>query len=170
MMEDGEDQNLKEYYPVPQPHEISKTEKEDAMGAYLMMFAALGAGLPLPLINLIASVVYYFINRHKSRFVRFHLLQSLWSQLPVTILNGVLVFWAIKNFYFGYAFSRLFMGFLLSAILANLVYIGFSLYAAARARQGGMYYFIFFGRLAYHQVFKIKDQTGKSLMENKPPM
>jgi hypothetical protein len=27
-----------EYYPLPQPAEIPEREKEDAMGAYLMMF------------------------------------------------------------------------------------------------------------------------------------
>ncbi|MCH8319303.1 MAG: hypothetical protein IIA88_12580, partial [Bacteroidetes bacterium] len=42
------------YLPVPQPDEIPTREKEDAMGAYLMMFAAIAAGLPLPIINLIA--------------------------------------------------------------------------------------------------------------------
>ena len=46
------------YHPLPQPHELSEREKEDAMGAYLMMFAAVGAGLPLPVINLIAAIIY----------------------------------------------------------------------------------------------------------------
>ena len=31
---------------LPQPHEIRNGEREDAMGAYLMMFAAWGAGSP----------------------------------------------------------------------------------------------------------------------------
>jgi hypothetical protein len=54
---------------LPQPHELSAIEKDDAMGAYLMMFAAWGAGLPLPLLNLIAAVIYFFINKKQSRFV-----------------------------------------------------------------------------------------------------
>ena len=71
-----------EYYPLPQPEEIPEREKEDAMGAYLMMFAAVAIGLPLPIINLIASFIYYYINRKKSRFIHFHSLQSLLSQIP----------------------------------------------------------------------------------------
>jgi len=67
----------KKYHPVEQPDEIPIREREDAMGAYLMMFAALAAGLPLPIINLIAALVYFYINKGKSRFVRFHSLQSL---------------------------------------------------------------------------------------------
>ena len=33
------------------------------MGAYLMMFASLAIGLPIPLVNLIASVIYFLVNR-----------------------------------------------------------------------------------------------------------
>jgi len=50
------------YVKLPQPHELSEREKEDAMGAYLMMFAALATSLPLPIINLIAATVYYYVN------------------------------------------------------------------------------------------------------------
>jgi len=48
---------------LPQPHEIPKRDREDAMGAYLMMFAAWGAGLPLPLLNLLAiSSHFLFVS------------------------------------------------------------------------------------------------------------
>ena len=50
------------YVKLPQPHELSEREKEDAMGAYLMMFAALATSLYLPIINLIAATVYYYVN------------------------------------------------------------------------------------------------------------
>jgi uncharacterized BrkB/YihY/UPF0761 family membrane protein len=159
-----------EYYPIPQPDEISKREKEDAMGAYLMMFAALGAGLPLPMINLIASIVYYYVNRGKSRFVRFHLIQSLWSQLPVTLLNGALVVWTVRIFYTQGEFGRTFMGLLFAAVLFNIVYVGFSLYAASLARKGRFYYFVFFGRLAYHLTFKIRENKFNEPEQNKPPI
>jgi hypothetical protein len=55
----------KAYHPVPQPEELSNKEKDDAMGGYLMMFAALAVGLPLPIINLIASIIYYYTNKKK---------------------------------------------------------------------------------------------------------
>ena len=65
---------------LPQPHEIPKREREDAMGAYLMMFAAWGVGLPLPLLNLLAAIIYFFTNKKTSRFVSFHAYQSLLKQ------------------------------------------------------------------------------------------
>jgi uncharacterized membrane protein len=159
-----------EWHPVPQPSEISKTEREDAMGAYLMMFAALGAGLPLPMINLIASVIYYYLNRQKSRFVRFHALQSLWSQLPVTLMNGFLVIWSIRLFILQGYLDQHFWVLILAALVINLIYIGFSLYAAAMAHKGRMYYFVFFGRLAYTQVFRSgAGADSPEFPENHPP-
>ena len=62
------------YVKLPQPHELSEREKEDAMGAYLMMFAALATSLPLPIINLIAATVYYYVNRKKRKVYSFSLL------------------------------------------------------------------------------------------------
>ncbi|MER3330225.1 MAG: DUF4870 domain-containing protein, partial [Candidatus Kapaibacterium sp.] len=82
-----------DYYPIQQPEDLPAREREDAMGGYFMMFASLAAGLPLPIINLIAAIIYYHVNKHKSRFVRFHSLQSLLSQLPVSLLNAGLVIW-----------------------------------------------------------------------------
>src|SRR5882757_7330637 len=87
---------MADYHPLPQPEEIPEREREDAMGAYLMMFAAVAVGLPLPVINLIASVIYYYINRKKSRFIHFHSLQSLLSQIPTTIMNWALVIWGVS--------------------------------------------------------------------------
>ena len=69
--------SAEKYVKLPQPQDLSEREKEDAMGAYLMMFAALATSLPLPIINLIAAIVYYYINRKKGRFIHFHCLQSM---------------------------------------------------------------------------------------------
>ena len=56
------DQVNPEYAPIIQPEEIPTRVREDAMGAYLMMFGALAAGLPLPIINLLAAVIYIFMH------------------------------------------------------------------------------------------------------------
>ncbi len=71
--------NSEEFVDLPQPDQLTEREKEDGMGAYLMMFAAFAVGLPLPAVNLIAAMIYYFINRKKSRFIHFHCLQSFLS-------------------------------------------------------------------------------------------
>jgi uncharacterized membrane protein len=171
------------YYPIPQPEEVSARERQDAMGAYLMMFASLGVGLPLPLINLLAAVIYYFVNRKKSRFVHFHTLQSLISQLPTSLLNAGAVFWTISILFRGQAdiadenyqsmlnFTDLYLGYIAMVVVANLVYLIFSIIAASRAYKGRFYYMLFFGRLSYHYAYNKNSHIGeKDNYVNRPPV
>ena len=146
---------------LPQPHELSEREKEDAMGAYLMMFASLATSLPLPIINLIAAVIYYYINRKKGRFIHFNCLQSLLSQLPTTLVNWGLLYWRLQIFFFdNYELSDYFYAYLGFSIIANLVYFIFSLVAAVRARKGIFMYFIFFGPYAYQKVYAKRNRLS----------
>ncbi len=161
-----------EYYPLPQPEEIPEREKEDAMGAYLMMFAAVAIGLPLPIINLIAAIIYYYINRKKSRFIHFHSLQSLLSQIPTTIINWVLVVWGVAILLReNWKLTPEFWGYAIFAGTCTLLYLIVSLIGAYRARQGKMYYFLLFGKIAYEAAYKINpEKTGRKLRAmNKPP-
>ena len=168
------------YYPLPQPHELSEREKEDAMGAYLMMFASLATSLPLPVINLIAAVVYYYVNRKKSRFIHFNCLQSLLSQLPTTLVNWILLYWALQIFIFeNYEINDYFYAYLGFSVLANLIYFVYSVVAAVRARKGVFMYFILFGPYAYQQVYSKKNilnyenenrQLEVEQKVNKPPV
>ncbi len=145
-----------------------------------MMFGALAAGLPLPIINLLAAVIYYYVNRDKGRFVRFHTLQSLYSQIPTTLLNAGLIFWIIRAIFRPASMDvefiwedltsgHFFIAYLCLVVLANLLYVIFSIVAAVRARKGRMYYFFFFGKLAYHQAFSSKS-VSQAIIENKPPV
>ena len=168
------------YYPLPQPHELSEREKEDAMGAYLMMFASLATSLPLPVINLIAAVVYYYVNKKKSRFIHFNCLQSLLSQLPTTLVNWILLYWALQIFFFeNYEVNDYFYAYLGFSVLANLIYFVYSIVAAVRARKGLFMYFILFGPYAYQQVYSKKNilnyenedhQLEVEQKVNKPPV
>ena len=131
------------------------------MGAYLMMFASLATSLPLPIINLIAAVIYYYINRKKGRFIHFNCLQSLLSQLPTTLVNWGLLYWGLQIFFFdNYELSDYFYAYLGFSIIANLVYFIFSLVAAVRARKGIFMYFIFFGPYAYQKVYARRNRLS----------
>lgn len=178
------EKDISTYHPVPQPDDIPIREREDAMGAYLMMFGALAAGLPLPIINLLAALIYYFVNSKKSRFIKFHALQSLLSQAPTTLLNAGLLFWTISFFsndlvlgdsdtiFDGFAnIGNLYWGYVWTVVVANLLYFIFSIVGAVKARKGQFYYFLFFGKLAFHYAYKKRDDDGKSkVIENKAPI
>lgn len=158
-----------EYHSLPQPDEIEIRVKEDAMGAYFMMFATSAIGMPLPILNLVAAVIYYYVNKSKGKFVQFHTLQSLWSQVPVTLLNSGLVAWTIVNFVKDLDFSSYYWGYLVMVGIANLLYFIFSLVGAVRARKGQFYYFLFFGKLAYHMVYRIRPGHTDHSPVNRPP-
>lgn len=158
-----------DYHELPQPDQIETRVKEDAMGAYFMMFATSAIGIPLPLLNLVAAIIYYYVNRSKGKFVQFHTLQSLWSQIPVTMLNSGLVAWTIVNFVRDLNFTSFYWGYLVMTATANLVYFIFSIVGAVKARNGIFYYFLFFGKIAYHQVYRIRPERDSSTQRNRPP-
>ena len=160
---------------MPQPEEISSRERERSLASYFMMFISSTIGLPLPFINLIASWIYYAYTKRTSSFVKFHSLQSLISQIPVTLLNTSLVIWiatvVFSNFHqFKDAlFTSSFFGFVATVIAVNLVYIIFSIIAAVRAFNGRLYYFPFFGNIAYKEAFLKQHDVQKKVFVNKPP-
>lgn len=166
---------MENYYEIPQPESIDNHSKEQAMASYMMMFFSMAAGLPLPIINLIASFVYYSFTKKKGRFVHFHALQSLLSQIPLTLLNSyaviriIIILFTTSSFP---AFSDAFIGYLITVGIFNLIYIVFSAIAAVKAYKGRMYYFIFFGRIAYHNTFRMKDEIMEEFSNpprNAPP-
>ncbi len=160
---------MTEYHPLPQPDDIPVREKEDAMGAYFMMFASVAIGLPLPIVNLIAAIVYYYLNKDKSRYVNFHALQSLLSQLPTTVINWGVFYILIRYFFWEDEFTRIHMAYIGMAVVANLLYFIFSIVAAVKARKGRFYYFVFFGSFCYNQVYKIREERPQGKAENLPP-
>jgi uncharacterized Tic20 family protein len=162
---------MNEFIEIPQPQEIDNRQRERAMASYLMMFVNAGIGLPLPFINLIAAFVYYYAIRRTSPFVNFHAYQSFLSQVPVTILNGIAVVLGIRVIFFDMLFTDAFKGYLITVIIFNLIYIVFSIIAGVRAYQGRMYYFIYFGRVAYVDAFKKRDEAPQETKNivNKPP-
>jgi uncharacterized Tic20 family protein len=164
-MEESQD-----YFPIPQPDELSRKEKDDAMGGYLMMFAALGAGLPLPIINLIASIIYYQMNKSASRFVRFHTYQALMSQLPLTLANGVCVGWGLRiAISSSWHMNNYFIGYACTLLVANILYLVFGIVSAVKASKGRMYYYWFFGHMAYEKVFAKANEVIKETPVNLPP-
>ena len=155
---------------IPQPGEIGEREKEDAMGAYLMMFAAWGVGLPLPLLSLIAAFIYFMVNRKTSRFVAFHAWQSLASQLPVSLANVAAIAWLLAILFAGFRFPAAFFVYLIFTGLVNVLYVVYSLVAMVKARKGQMYYLPLFGRLAYARYYGAHPvPLTRPVEPNRPP-
>ncbi|PIY33611.1 MAG: hypothetical protein COZ08_04965, partial [Bacteroidetes bacterium CG_4_10_14_3_um_filter_42_6] len=70
-------------------------ESEKASNSYLMSLIAVIAGLPFPIINLIATFAFYLGNRKGTYFVRWHCTQALLSQFSLLLMNSVAFWWSV---------------------------------------------------------------------------
>jgi uncharacterized membrane protein len=147
---------------LPRPAELTEREKEDAMGAYLMMFAAWGAGFPLPMVGLIASIIYYHINKKNSKFSAFHSYQALLTHIPISIVNAAAVIWGIVLFVGqSHPLLRHYAAFGVFAGIWNALYMTFSIIACVKARKGKFYYFWVFGRISFAKYYLPSRQKKK---------
>ena len=153
---------------LPQPEEVSGNEKDDAMGAYLMMFASWAIGLPFPLFNLVAAMIYFFLNGRESRYVAFHAYQSLLSQIPVTLLNAGALGWLVAILLSNFDFSSGFLIYALIVAAANLLYVVFSVVALIRARRGEIYYLSIFGSISFARYYG-PNAIALQKRQNRPP-
>ncbi len=75
---------------------IHPSEYEQASNGYLMAIVAVIVGVPLPVINIIASFIYYLGNLKSSYFVRWHCIQAILAQTVMIPFNSVAVGWTIS--------------------------------------------------------------------------
>jgi uncharacterized membrane protein len=156
---------------LPQPEEIPERERDDAMAAYLMMFASLAIGLPIPLVNLIASVIYFLVNRKSSSFAAFHSLQALLTHVPVVLLNAGAVGWLIGILVSQAGFHAPFFWYLFFTVLVNIAYIAWSIVALIHASKGRFFYMPVVGRFCFSRYYgaKARVRRQRPRWENKPP-
>ena len=83
-------------------------EKERASGCYIMSLVAVMIGLPMPIINLLATGIFYFMSRKGTFFVRWNSIQALISQVPLFIMNNIRIlfcFTDLSSVYIAYFFT-----------------------------------------------------------------
>jgi lipopolysaccharide export LptBFGC system permease protein LptF len=110
-------------------------ESEKASNSYLMSVVAVIAGLPLPVINLIATVAFFFGNRKGTYFVRWH------------CMNVVGVYWSVAIFFGSHHITNNYIAYIITIIVFNLAEFIATLYAAIRTRKGAHVVWWFFGPL-----------------------
>lgn len=130
-------------FPLPPPEH----EAEKASNSYLMSLVAVAVGLPLPIVNLIATIVFYLGNRKGSYFVRWHCTQALLSQFTLVILNSFLFWWTISIITERQEISNAYFGYMIPVVLFNILELIANIYAAIQTRKGKHISFFFFGEL-----------------------
>ncbi len=122
-------------------------EAEKASNSYLMSLVFIMAGLPLPIVNLIASLIFYFGNRKAGYFVRWHCTQTLLSQFALLFINSTGFWWTASIIFGGEEVTSAYISYLLTALIFNLIDFGSTIYAAIQTRKGIHVKWFFFGDL-----------------------
>jgi uncharacterized Tic20 family protein len=114
----------------------NETDTEKASNSYLMSLLALLVGMPLPIVNLIATFIFYMCNRNASYFVRWHCTQALLSQLSVLFLNSYAFWWTVSIIFTDESVSNSYFAYLITLGLFNLFEFVSTIYTAIEVRKG----------------------------------
>jgi uncharacterized Tic20 family protein len=113
-----------------------ESEKDKASKSYLMSLVALIAGLPLPIINLVATFFFFVANRKGTYFVRWHCTQALLSQVSMVVLNSIAFWWTISVIFTAEPFTSKYFGYVLTVLVFNIFEFIATIYTAVQARKG----------------------------------
>lgn len=123
--------SLEKFNYIPSEHEAEK-----ASNSYLMSLIAIMGGLPLPIINLIATVAFYLGNRKGTYFVRWHCIQALYSQLLLLPFNSVGFWWTISIIFTSETISSKYIAYIITIFIFNLIEFIGTIYSAITTRKG----------------------------------
>ncbi len=122
-------------------------ENEKASNSYLMSLVAVIAGLPLPIINLLATLFFYIANRKSTYFVRWHCTQALLSQLVLLFANSYSFWWTVSIIFTDEKVSNHYFAYLFTVIVFNILEIISTIYCAIQTRKGKHVEVFFFGNV-----------------------
>ncbi len=122
---------IKPFQYAPLEHETEK-----ASNSYLMSLIALMAGMPLPVINMLATLFFFIGNRRGTLFVRWHCTQALFSQLSVVFINGFAVWWTISIIFGSNVLSNIYIAYIITAVMFNITEFIMTIYSAIKVRKG----------------------------------
>lgn len=125
-------------YTRPFAYRPNESEREKAANSYLMSVVAVIAGLPLPIINLIATFFFWLSHRKDSFFVRWHSLQSLLSQVILLGINSYSFWWTVSIFLLqdGDKITNHYIAYMIMVFIVNVIEFVFTIYTAVKVRKG----------------------------------
>ncbi len=114
----------------------SDSEREKAANSYLMSLMAAMVGLPLPIVNMLATVIFYLANRKRTYYVRWHCTQALISQIPLYFTNTVLFWWTVRLLLGYESLTSFYFAYLFTVVLFNVIDYVATIYSAVKVRKG----------------------------------
>ena len=117
-------------------YEPGEYESEAASNSYLMSLIAIIIGLPLPIINLIATLIFYLGNRNSTYFVRWHCTQALLSQLSMLFINSFGFWWTLSIIFTDETITSKYIAYIVAVIIFNLTEFIATIYTIIQTRKG----------------------------------
>jgi len=114
----------------------SEHEAEKASNSYIMSLIAIMGGLPLPIINLLATLIFYLGNRKSTYFVRWHCTQALLSQFFLLPFNSAGFWWTISIIFTPETLSSKYIAYIITILIFNLIEFVGTIYSAIVTRKG----------------------------------
>ena len=128
-------------------YEPGEHESEKASNSYLMSLVALVGGLPLPIINLIATLAFYLGNRKGTYFVRWHCTQALLSQLSMLFANSFGFWWTVSIIFTDEKITNRYIAYITTLVIFNITEFIVTIYTAIQTRKGIHVQWWFYGGL-----------------------
>lgn len=140
----------------PLKNKVSETDLEKASNSYIMSLLAMFVGMPIPILNLFATLIFYFGNRKASRFVRWHCTQALLTQISLFAFNTISFWWTIGIITGELALSNYYFAYVIFVFLLNLIEIIQTIITATTIRKGNTVRWFFYGHLV-NLILKTDD-------------
>lgn len=131
---------------MEKPHEH---ELEAASNSYLMSLLVAMIGLPFPIVNLIATIIFFLANRRQTYFVRWHCMQALVSQLPLFCTNSILFWWTVRVLIGWTSLSSFYFAYLFTVLLFNFIDFIATIHTMIAVRQGKQLEWYVYGPLTH---------------------
>ena len=134
--------NTNQFVYSPNEHEAEK-----ASYSYLMSLIAVIVGMPIPIINLFATLFFYVANRRGTYFVRWHATQALLSQLSLVFINSYGFWWTVSIIFGDESVSNNYISYLIVVVIFNLTEFVATIYSAIQTRKGQHIHWWLYGEL-----------------------
>jgi hypothetical protein len=122
-------------------------ESEKASNSYLMSLVAFIAGMPLPIINLLATFFFYLGNRKGTYFVRWHCTQAMLSQFSMIFANSAGFWWTMAIIFSDRTVTSQYIAYMITLVIFNIAEFAATIYTAVKTRKGEHVEWFFYGTL-----------------------
>jgi uncharacterized membrane protein len=128
-------------------YQPAEYEAEKASTSYLMSLLALVVGLPFPIINLIATILFFLMNRKSTYFVRWHCTQALLSQCTLLMMNSYGFWWTISIMFGPESITNKYIAYIFVILIFNISEFIATIFSAIQTRKGKHVEWWFYGTL-----------------------